>query len=416
MNHTPIASVVMSDLAVCGPVKSAVAGLLLTAASALALAQGLPVTPAQRATATQVAQAGVPLSELAPGAPDSHTVKQGDTLWGISGLFLRSPWRWPELWGMNMEEVRNPHRIYPGQVLKLDTSSGRAMLRLQAQAGQAEGDFPLVRVSPRTRYESVAEAAIAPVSMQAIGPFLAEMLVVDETTLSRAPRIVATESGRVMLSQGDRAYARSLPGAGGEGGLSAERGQPRQFRVFRNATPLKDPTTAEVLGYEAQYVGKARLVRGESVQESVNADRERQMQVVPATIDIVSTKEELRVGDRLVAEPSSDLPAFVPRAPEEAQAGQIVSVFGSAVHFAAQRSVVVLNRGREHGLEAGHVLSILKDGRVLVDGTDAGRTTIRLPSERNGLMMVFRTFDRLSYALVLDITEGVKVGDRFGNP
>jgi LysM repeat protein len=397
-------------------VKSAVAGLLLTAASALALAQGLPVTPAQRATATQVAQAGVPLSELAPGAPDSHTVKQGDTLWGISGLFLRSPWRWPELWGMNMEEVRNPHRIYPGQVLKLDTSSGRAMLRLQAQAGQAEGDFPLVRVSPRTRYESVAEAAIAPVSMQAIGPFLAEMLVVDETTLSRAPRIVATESGRVMLSQGDRAYARSLPGAGGEGGLSAERGQPRQFRVFRNATPLKDPTTAEVLGYEAQYVGKARLVRGESVQESVNADRERQMQVVPATIDIVSTKEELRVGDRLVAEPSSDLPAFVPRAPEEAQAGQIVSVFGSAVHFAAQRSVVVLNRGREHGLEAGHVLSILKDGRVLVDGTDAGRTTIRLPSERNGLMMVFRTFDRLSYALVLDITEGVKVGDRFGNP
>ena len=416
MNHTPIASVVMSDLAVCGPVKSAVAGLLLTAASALALAQGLPVTPAQRATASQVAQAGVPLSELAPGAPDSHTVKQGDTLWGISGLFLRSPWRWPELWGMNMEEVRNPHRIYPGQVLKLDTSSGRAMLRLQAQAGQAEGDFPLVRVSPRTRYESVAEAAIAPVSMQAIGPFLAEMLVVDETTLSRAPRIVATESGRVMLSQGDRAYARSLPGAGGEGGLSAERGQPRQFRVFRNATPLKDPTTAEVLGYEAQYVGKARLVRGESVQESVNADRERQMQVVPATIDIVSTKEELRVGDRLVAEPSSDLPAFVPRAPEEAQAGQIVSVFGSAVHFAAQRSVVVLNRGREHGLEAGHVLSILKDGRVLVDGTDAGRTTIRLPSERNGLMMVFRTFDRLSYALVLDITEGVKVGDRFGNP
>ena len=416
MNHTPIASVVMPDLAVCGPVKSAVAGLLLTAASALALAQGLPVTPAQRATATQVAQAGVPLSELAPGAPDSHTVKQGDTLWGISGLFLRSPWRWPELWGMNMEEVRNPHRIYPGQVLKLDTSSGRAMLRLQAQAGQAEGDFPLVRVSPRTRYESVAEAAIAPVSMQAIGPFLAEMLVVDETTLSRAPRIVATESGRVMLSQGDRAYARSLPGAGGEGGLSAERGQPRQFRVFRNATPLKDPTTAEVLGYEAQYVGKARLVRGESVQESVNADRERQMQVVPATIDIVSTKEELRVGDRLVAEPSNDLPAFVPRAPEAAQAGQIVSVFGSAVHFAAQRSVVVLNRGREHGLEAGHVLSILKDGRVLVDGTDAGRTTIRLPSERNGLMMVFRTFDRLSYALVLDITEGVKVGDRFGNP
>ena len=186
--------------------------------------------------------------------------------------------------------------------------------------------------------------------------------------------------------------------------------------MFRNATPLKDPTTAEVLGYEAQYVGKARLARGESVQAFVTADGQRQMQVVPATIDIVSTKEELRIGDRLVAEPTHDLTGFVPRAPEEAQAGQIVSVFGSAVKFGAQNSVVVINRGREHGLESGHVLAVLKDGRELIDRTDTERTAIRLPTERNGLMMVFRTFDRLSYALVLNLTEGVKVGDRFSNP
>lgn len=431
MNHPHIAPVVMSDPVHCGsPVSLALAwprahsgrgwlaGCLLMAACGLSLAQDLPVTSAQRATAARVASAGVPLSELAAGAPSRHAVKAGDTLWGIAGLFLRSPWRWPELWGMNLSDIRNPHRIYPGQVLRLDTSSGRALLTIQGQApaGAVESDFPVVRVSPRTRSESLADAAIPPISMQAIGPFLVEMLIVDEPAFLLAPRIVATESGRVMLSQSDRAYARSQVGAGAQGSLSTERGQPKLFRVFRNATPLKDPGTAEVLGYEAKYVGKARLVRGESLQESVSQDGKRVLDVIPATIDILSSKEELRVGDRLVAEPSHDLASFVPRAPEGPQTGQIVSVFGNAVKFAAQNQVVVINRGSEHGLDSGHVLAILKDGRELVDSTDAERGSIRLPTERNGLMMVFRVFDRLSYALVLDITEGVKVGDRFANP
>jgi hypothetical protein len=371
------------------------------------------VTPAQRSTAQQVAQAGVPLSELAPNAPASYTVKTGDTLWAIANLFLRSPWRWPELWGMNLSDIRNPHRIYPGQVLTLDTRSGRALLSVQ---GTAEDEVPTVHVSPRTRYESVTDAAIPPISMQAIEPFLAEAMIVDDAAFSRAPRVVAAQEGRVLLSRGDRAYARSTGGVGTDGSLSTASGQPRLFRVFHNATPLKDPGTGEVLGYEAHYVGRARLVRGEAVREGVNKSGKPEVEVVPATIDIVATKEEIHAGDRLIPEPERDFNSFVPRVPASLQEGQIVSVYGNAVRYAVQNQVVVINRGSDQGIENGHVLMVMKDGDRLVDRTDGERTDIRLPSERNGLMVVFRTYNRLSYALVLDITNGVKVGDRFVTP
>lgn len=376
-----------------------------------ACAQGFPVTPQQQATARQVAQAGVALSELAPDAPASHTVKRGDTLWAISGLFLRSPWRWPELWGMNLSDIRNPHRIYPGQVLVLDTSSGRAMLRVKGD----DGELPTVRVSPRTRYESLADAAIPMIPLREIEPFLAEAQIVDEPTFAQAPRIVAAQEGRVLLSKGDRGYARSIQGTG-DGGLSMEPGEPRKYRVFRNAKPLKDPTTGEVLGFEAQFVGKARLARGEAVREVVTQNGKTGLEIEPATIDIVSTKEEIRTGDRMLVDVAMENVAFAPRAPTEPQTGQIVSVYGNAVRYAGQNQVVVINRGQTQGLEVGHVLAILKDGQRIVDKTDANQATIRLPSERNGLMIVFRTFEKLAYALVLDITDGVKVGDRFANP
>lgn len=383
----------------------------LIAAFAAAHAQQLPVTASQRSAAQQVAQQGVPVGELAPDAPDSYTVKRGDTLWGISGMYLRRPWRWPELWGMNLADIRNPHRIYPGQVLVLDTSSGRAVLRVQGD----RGELPTVRVSPRTRYESLAEAAIPMIPLRAIEPFLAEAQIVDEPTFALAPRIVAAQEGRVLLSKGDRAYARSIQGAS-DGGLSMAPGEPRKFRVLRSATPLKDPTTGEVLGYEAQFVGKARLARGEAMREVMMKDGQTGLEIEPATIDIVSTKEEIRLGDRMLVDVAMDNVAFAPRAPAEAQAGQIVSVYGNAVHFAGQNQVVVINRGQSQGLEVGHVLAILKDGQRFVDRTDANLATIRLPDERNGLMIVFRTFEKLSYALVLDITDGVKVGDRFTHP
>ena len=429
--------------------------LLLTSLAGSALAQHqYPVTEGQRATAAQVAETGVPLSELAPNAPDNYTIKRGDTLWAISKIFLKSPWRWPELWGMNMEAIKNPNRIYPGQVLYLDRVGDRARL---STVKPGAGETPTVRVSPRVRSESLNDSAIPPVNMQAIEAFLAEPLVVDEATFSRAARIVATSENRVLLSRGDRAYARGQYGDVGDltqEALTLGVGKSLQYRVFRNAVPLKDPATGQVLAYEAQYVGKAELVRPESIQEaekspmlakdktsegkdvvttqfentSHNLERSQvaakapakpkaaEGEIVPATIDIIKAKEEMRVGDRLLPDPPHEFSNYVPRAPGKAVSGQIVSVYGSAVRYAAQNQVVSINRGREQGMEPGFVLALVRDSSTRVDKTDDGRPQIRLPGEPNGLMMVFKTFDKVSYALVLDIVDGVKVGDRFTSP
>ena len=377
-------------------------------ASAPAAAQNYPITPAQRATAQQVAQAGVPLSELAPNAPDQHRVRRGDTLWDISSLFLKSPWRWPELWGMNLEQIRNPHLIYPGQLLVLERRGGRALLRL-AEGGQG-GDT--VRLSPRTRVEALGDGALPTLQPHLIEPFLAEPLVVDATQLQLAPRIVATQEHRVLLSRGDRAYVRgdaATPLLDGQGG-------PARFRVFRSATPLKDPESGEILGYEAQYLGQAELRRGESLRQVALADGQTRSDPVPATVDILSAKEEMRTGDRLLPEPPRQFRSYAPRAPAGLVEARVVSVYGSAVRFAAQNQVVAINRGTRDGLESGHVLALLKTGERIVDKTDPARTMLQLPDERNGLLMVFRTFDRVSYGLVLDIVDSVKVGDRLVNP
>jgi hypothetical protein len=374
-------------------------------------AANLPITAGQKATAQQVAEAGVPLSELSPDAPDSYTVKRGDTLWAISGIFLRSPWNWPKLWGMNLAEIRNPHLIYPGQQLYLDRNNGRATLRTR-QAAASGMPTETIRISPRTRYENLSDSALRTLPNHLIEPFLEEPLIVDENTLNNAPRIVATQEGRVLLSRGDRAYVRSSNNQP----LTMAAGQPRDFRVFRNATPLKDPDSGTVIGYEAQYVGKAQLARGESTNQSIDKDGKAQSVPVPATIDIVRSKEEMRVGDRLLPEPPRQFANYVPRAPSVKYEARVVSVYGNAVRNAAQNQVVAINRGSKDGVEVGHVLAILLDGQQLVDRTDVAKPGIKLPDERNGLLMVFRTFDRLSYALVLETTDGVRVGDRLINP
>ena len=378
-----------------------------------ASAQNFPITQGQRDTATQVAQKGVPLSELAADAPDSYTIKSGDTLWAISGLFLKTPWRWPELWGMNLNDIKNPHLIYPGQVLLLERKNGMATLRV-AGATDTPMEQPgnTVRVSPRTRYEALADLALPTLRASAIEPFLSEPVVVDELGLKAAPRIVSAQEGRVLLTRGDRAYARGPADAP----LMDDQARQKHYRVFRNATPLKDPITGEILGFEAQYVGKSTLIRGETTAQVQGKDGKESSALVPATVDIVAAKEEIRVGDRMLPEPPRQLPTYTPRAPGAAVDGRVVSVYGSAVVNAAQNQVVAINRGSRDGMEVGHVLAILKDGARVIDKGDAARPLLKLPDERNGLMMVFRTFDRVSYALILEITEGVRVGDRIVNP
>lgn len=386
----------------------AVMGTGATAASA----QNYPITPQQRAVAQETAQAGIPVSELAPNAPDEYTVKPGDTLWAISRLFLRSPWRWPELWGMNIKEISNPHRIYPGQVLYLDKSGGRARLSTRRGSGEPEGT---IKLSPRTRYESLSGMALPTLNPSLIEPFLSEPIIIDEDTLRTAPHIVAGNDSRVLLARGDRAYALGDSNSP----LIEAAGPVKTFRIFRNATPLKDPATGEILGYEAAYLGKAQLKRSQSMTTELNNGKEV-VNLTPATIDIVAAREEMRAGDRLLPEPARQLLSYAPRAPEQVINGRIVSVYGNAVEFAAQNQVVVINKGTRDGIESGHVLAILKNGETIVDRAgapnDTGKEVIKLPNERIGLLMVFRPFEKASYALVLEINDAPRIGDLLVNP
>jgi hypothetical protein len=376
--------------------RRAALALLASVAAAPALAANLPVLPQWRATADQVAQAGVPLAELAPNAPDSYTVKRGDTLWDISKLFLRSPWRWPELWGMNLEQIRNPHLIYPGQLLVLERADGRARLRLAQAVG---GEPDTVKLSPRVREETLGDSAIPSIPMHLIAPFLNDAVVFGSDELAAAPRVVAAQEGRVMMSRGENAYVR---------GQIADL---RDWRVFREAVPLVDPATGEVLGFEARYVGSAEYVRrGEDRARADGA-----VELVPATFLITSVREEVGIGDRLAPAPTREFVRYAPHSPTQPIEGQIVSVYGDGLN-AGQNQIVALNRGRADGLEPGHVLALWRDGAVVPDRTDPQRPMLKLPDERHGALFVFRTFDRVSYALILSVRDPVRRGDRFTQP
>ena len=380
------------------PLSTAViAGAAVLAAASLAgpaSAVNYPVTPQQRGTAQQVAQAGVPLSELAPNAPDSHTVKRGDTLWDISRMFLKSPWRWPELWGMNLDQVRNPHLIYPGQVLYLDKSGGRARLRVGQQL--ADGT---IKMSPRVRASSTDDGSIPSIPFHLIEPFLNEAVVFQANELATAPRIVATQEGRVLLGRGDSAYVRG------------EIPMQKDFRIFREAKPLKDPISGEILGYEGQYVGAAEYARQGETRNGADGKPE----IIPATFSVTSVKQEANIGDRLAPAPAREYTNYAPHAPQGALDGYIVSVYGDAI-TAGQNQIVALNKGARDGIERGHVLALWRSGAKVIDRTDSSRPTIKLPDERHGMLFVFRVFDRVSYALILSVKEPVQAGDRFTQP
>lgn len=372
-------------------------GLSLLAAHLPSLAANFPVTPDQQSTAQKVAEQGVPLSELAADAPDSYTVQKGDTLWGISKLFLKSPWRWPELWGMNMAQIRNPHLIYPGQMLFLDKSNGRARLVMAKPVGGGDGVDASGRLQPRIRPQSLDNTAIASVPMHLIGPFLNDAVVFDNDQLMGAPRIVATQEGRVLLSRGETAYVR--------GDVSPA----HTWQLFREPKPLADPATGEVLGFEARNVGVAELVRQGSEPASANGE------LVPSTFTISQLREEANVGDRLAPLPPHDYEAFAPHPPARPMKGQVISVYGDSLN-AGQNQIVSINRGANDGIERGHVLALWRSGITKVDTTDAGRALMRLPDERSGLLFVFRVFSRVSYALILQSTLPVGAGDTITQP
>jgi LysM repeat protein len=370
-------------------VAAVLAALVSLTAEAQPASVRYPVTTEQRQTAEQVAQAGVPLSALAANAPETYTVKSGDTLWDISSIFLTSPWRWPELWGMNKAQIANPHLIYPGQGLRLVKGDGRARLELaDAQAAQP-GDA--VRLSPRVRDMGGEGDAIASIPNRLIEPFLSQPAVVSAGELEKYPRIVATQEGRVYLGRDDTAYARGIADDNIE-----------RYNVFRPAQPLYDPDdTARrtPIAYEAFYLGTAQMAKGGEV----------------ATLRIRESTREIGVGDRLIPISRQPVLSYVPRRPEKAIDGRIVSIY-SGLNQTGTQSIVTLNRGARHGLQVGHVLGLLETGETILDRTSDRREYVKLPDERIGHMFVFRVFEDISYALVMRVSKPVAVGDRFIAP
>jgi LysM repeat protein len=364
-----------------------------------------PVTDEQRQTAEKVAQAGVPLSELAPNAPDHYTIKRGDTLWGISTLFLKSPWHWPELWGMNRQQISNPHLIYPGQALVLvKTAEGRAVLKLAGTEGAvaaapaaappappAPPPLPMQKLEPRVRdLGDVASEPIPSIPSQLIEPFLSQPMVVSAEDLAKYPRIVASAQDRVFLGRGDVAYARGIE----------DRTQ-MDFHVFRPARPLYDPDnpSGEPIAYEAFFLGSARVIKRGEI----------------ATLTVVDSKREMGVQDRLVPIEREPLVTYAPHRPLRSVQGRLISVYGG-IDDAGAQSIVTLNRGARDGLDIGAVLAVNRSGPTVRDITAPGSEFIKLPDEHVGEMFVFRVFDNICYALVLTATGPIKVGDRFTLP
>jgi hypothetical protein len=263
-----------------------------------------------------------------------------------------------------------------------------------------------------------AHPALTNDSVPALDVFVRVPVLVDEVSFARAPRIVATADQRMLLSRGDRAYVRGPEGLD----MPLPPTAAPAFQVLRPAVALKDPATGAVIGHAAQAVGRAVLVRGELSSTTARADGQPQVERLPETIHIVQAHAEIRVGDRLLPEPAAnDRPPpadqpLRPHAPAAPLNGQVVSLADPAFTHAAQHQLVVINRGRAHGVERGRVLALQQDRARLVDTLDPARTPLQLPAEHKGQLVVVRPFEQLSYALVLQVRDGVKIGDRFTSP
>jgi len=320
---------------------------------------------------------------LKADAPDRYVVVKGDTLWSIAQRYTDSPWRWNELWNLNKDEIKNPHRIYPGNVIVLDRVRGR--LALESTPGT-------VKLSPRVRAESTAMVAIPSIPPAVIEPFLVRPLVVEPDGLTAAPTIVATEESRVILEAGNRAFARGM-------GDSKE---PNWF-VYRRGRPLVDPETKTTLGFEAVYLGTARVTRAGD----------------PAVIQLTSVTQEVSVGDKLVAAGRPEVPTYAPHAPGVKIDGRVISIYGGGTKLGegGNQAVVSINRGKSQGVEVGHVLALYRPGGVVAEGQARGAgAALVLPNERYGIVFVFRVFDRVSYALVMNVSKPVNTQDFVQNP
>ncbi len=376
--------------------------------------------------------------KLQDNAPDTYVVVKGDTLWDISGKFLKDPWRWPQIWNLNRAEIKNPHWIYPGDMIVLDRS-GKAP-RLSLVKGGKNG-MQTVRLSPGVRASDIDSGAIPAIPIRVIHPFLSQPRVVPKGAFDNAPYILGSNAERVVLAAGDDAFA-----TGGKGGVT-------RWNVLRPGKVLKDPETGEVLGHEVEYLGDARtLVEG-----------------APQKIRITQSAQEILPKDKLVEADDSTSFEYIPRAPETPISGRIISAYGGLSDSGRYQTVVV-NRGSRDGLEPGHVLAVFREGQAVklsrdekdrmtwvnektagvpdggawlyndvrclkenskvtydqaADVRNSFRNTclgnpsdraIKLPDARSGLLMVYRVYDRVSYALIMQSDGPVYLLDAVKNP
>lgn len=363
------------------------AAALATLALSVSLAQTARHSDLARATgglaAAAIGQAQTP-PVLNPSHPDTYVVRSGDTLWDIASMFLRDPWFWPEIWQIN-NQVANPHLIYPGDVLSLAfLDDGSPVIFRESGPGNT------VRLGPRVRVEPI-EDAIPTIPYETLRAFLSRPSVISEPDLDTLPYVVAHRE-TMLGSSGTDAYAR---------GTAAD--SSGYYNLVHAGDPLVDPDSGDVLGYEGIFVGDGATV---AVGD-------------PSTIHLTNTTREVLIGDYLL-EPENAIPAnFLPRAPEAGVDGRIISVV-DGISLIGQYQVVVINRGIRHGIEPGHVLRAWNAGEEILDPVRGGRVVnrekVQLPDELAGTIMVFRSFDRMSYALVMEAQNELEVLDIVRNP
>jgi hypothetical protein len=369
------------------------------AAAPVAAATGSDAAKAEDVTATEAAIAAMNEMQPAeapaqtaqlirPDAPMNYTVKRGDTLWDIAAVFLKDPWFWPEIWQIN-PQVANPHLIYPGDVLSLAYgNAGDAHVSISQYSG--------ARLQPRLRSEDL-EGPIDAMPYAAIAAFLSKPSVMTQEEILGAPHILAFRDGHMIGGTGHEAYVQHLNNAA----LN------QRYTVVHVGEPIYDYTTNEMVGYQTNYVATA----------VVNAPG----QGTTKTMLTEASREALR-GDRLVQQDGEAPLSFTPHAPTGEVHANIIAIADNATEV-GQYQVVMLNRGERHGLTPGTVLAVDQRGEVVQDvwkrrpfGKEAMGENIELPYERAGTLMVFKVFNRVSYALVIGARAPMQVADRVYSP
>lgn len=321
--------------------------------------------------------------------PTNYSIKKGDTLWDIASRFLRDPWRWPDIWYVN-PQIQNPHLIYPGDEVVLTFKDGKPRLELRRNANAG---MRVVKLGPQIRKEQL-DQPVPSIPIDAIQQFLSGPRVMEESQLSGLPYITSSHDARLIAGTGDKAYVRNLiPG------------EQTRYTIIRQGVEYRDSPREgkKHLGVEALHVGEAVVTQFGD----------------PTTIEITDAKREVLIGDRLVPAKAQRLEYnFLPHAPKHQVRGQIIAVV-DGVSRIGQYQVVVINRGKEHKIEKGHVLAVYQSGVTVRDRSSSsffGSEKVTLPDEKTGHLMVFRTFERVSYGLIMKASRDMRLYDQVVNP